>query len=221
MVSDRPLSDRVWPKTGFWAASFRVMFPLSAIWAAVCVALWQWGNQIWPNLGLTLEWHIHEMVFGFGGAAVAGYLLTACSSWTGRAPVGGVALVMLASFWTATRVCLLLGGALAEGVAIVTTLGFFWGIAALLLREAQQGGKAGRPFFVAVCLAAGFGSAIWIYAMPMIDQARFIWPVLGCAVLLTVVGDAWCPRIWTLPTNGRVEPVQSYLSGKIGLGWSC
>ena len=36
-----------------------------------------------------LFWHGHEMVFGFGFAAVAGFLLTAIPNWTGRLPVRG------------------------------------------------------------------------------------------------------------------------------------
>ena len=36
-----------------------------------------------------LAWHIHEMLFGFVMAAVAGFLLTAIPNWTGRLPVRG------------------------------------------------------------------------------------------------------------------------------------
>ena len=36
-----------------------------------------------------LAWHIHEMLFGFVMAAVAGFLLTAIPNWTGRRPVSG------------------------------------------------------------------------------------------------------------------------------------
>jgi uncharacterized protein involved in response to NO len=31
-----------------------------------------------------LAWHIHEMLFGFVMAAIAGFLLTAISNWTRR-----------------------------------------------------------------------------------------------------------------------------------------
>jgi uncharacterized protein involved in response to NO len=39
-----------------------------------------------------LTWHIHEMLFGFVMASVAGFLLTAIPNWTGRLPVRGYPL---------------------------------------------------------------------------------------------------------------------------------
>ena len=35
-----------------------------------------------------LAWHRHEMLFGFVGAVIAGFLLTAVPNWTGRLPSG-------------------------------------------------------------------------------------------------------------------------------------
>ena len=43
-----------------------------------------------------LTWHIHEMLFGFVMAAIAGFLLTAIPNWTGRLPVSGGAVALLA-----------------------------------------------------------------------------------------------------------------------------
>jgi uncharacterized protein involved in response to NO len=36
-----------------------------------------------------LDWHIHEMLYGYVAASVAGFLLTAIPNWTGRLPVMG------------------------------------------------------------------------------------------------------------------------------------
>jgi uncharacterized protein involved in response to NO len=33
-----------------------------------------------------LDWHIHEMIYGYVAAAIAGFLLTAIPNWTGRLP---------------------------------------------------------------------------------------------------------------------------------------
>jgi len=43
------------------------------------------------------------MIFGFVGAAIGGFLLTAVSNWTGRPPVSGVRLVALVAAWLAAR----------------------------------------------------------------------------------------------------------------------
>ena len=44
-------------------------------------------------------WHAHEMAFGFGGAVVAGFLLTAIPNWTGRMPLQGAPLAGLVLLW--------------------------------------------------------------------------------------------------------------------------
>ena len=55
-----------------------------------------------------LAWHIHEMLFGFVMATIAGFLLTAIPNWTGRQPVSGAPLALLAALWLLGRiVCLI------------------------------------------------------------------------------------------------------------------
>jgi uncharacterized protein involved in response to NO len=44
-------------------------------------------------------WHIHEMIFGFGSAIIAGFLLTAVQSWTGLRGMQGKVLIALFSLW--------------------------------------------------------------------------------------------------------------------------
>ena len=192
MPTEVTSSDRVWPKTGLWAASFRTMFPLAALWAALCVALWQWEANLDLPFDLSLGWHIHEMTFGFAGAALAGYLLTACPSWTGRAPPSGWPLRILVGLWIATRLGILMD---LFPISAVTSAAFFWGIAALLWMETQQSDKPGRPGFILFCLAAGLGSAFWITLLHFDTLPPWapILPVLGFALLLIVVGGQLVP----------------------------
>ncbi len=207
MSTDMTGSDRNWPKTGLWGTSFRVMFPLAALWAALCVALWQWGQGLWPNLDLSLAWHIHEMTLGFGGAAVGGYLLTACSSWTGRAPVSGLPLLTLAVLWLATRAGLLLQDAVPLWAPAALSLAYFWSIAALLGLEAKRAGKGWRPVFMIFCLFAGIGSALWIRDLPSPHIVPASAPVLGFALLLSVVSLRMVPAFLQ---NAATRQGQSY-----------
>ena len=55
------------------------------------------------NYSSTLSWHIHEMFYGFGGGILFGFLLTASSNWTGKAPVNGPSLLGLVSLWLMSR----------------------------------------------------------------------------------------------------------------------
>jgi uncharacterized protein involved in response to NO len=73
---------------------------------AVWMTLFEHGGEL-PSRFDPLSWHIHEMLFGFIMAAIAGFLLTAVANWTGRPPIRGGALGALAALWLIGRfVCL-------------------------------------------------------------------------------------------------------------------
>lgn len=91
------------------AYPFRPFFLLTGIYAAVLIGAWTgylfWG---WPlPLGWSsFKWHSHEMLYGLVPAAVAGFLLTAITNWTGAQPLRGAALLGLVGVWVAGRVAL-------------------------------------------------------------------------------------------------------------------
>src|SRR6185436_5317163 len=80
---------------------------LAAIWAALAVPAWLavyvHGYSL-PAALPAMVWHAHEMVYGYGLAAVAGFLLTAIPNWTGRLPVRGAPLAGLAALWLLGRI---------------------------------------------------------------------------------------------------------------------
>ena len=59
------------------------------------------GTVTLPSAFDPLSWHRHEMLFGFVGAVVAGFLLTAIPNWTDRTPIRGKQLIWLAIVWLA------------------------------------------------------------------------------------------------------------------------
>ena len=83
-----PLQEPVYKgDTGpvFFAAGFRPFFLFSAVQAAVMLPLWLmvfFGALPFPSGWPPVVWHAHAMAFGFAGAAVGGFLLTAVPSWT-------------------------------------------------------------------------------------------------------------------------------------------
>lgn len=209
MTRAEPTSDRHWPKSGFWAAAARPMFALVAIWAVLAVAIWQWLPTLWSNLPAPVMWHLHEMTFGFAGAAVAGYLLTAVSSWTGRAPVNGRPLMVVAGLWVSVRIGLIAGDAVSYWLVVVPAVVFFWSIALLMWLEARDAGRGQQPVFVAFCLLAGIGSATWIAAMSTGGPAP-VWsvsPVLGFAFLLVFVGGRMVSAFLVHSAKWSARPV--------------
>src|SRR5690349_5489710 len=71
---------------------FRPFFLLAGVFAPLAMIMWigalagQWS--IGGSYG-ALNWHAHEMLFGYASAALAGFMLTAIPNWTGRLPVSG------------------------------------------------------------------------------------------------------------------------------------
>src|SRR5688500_317613 len=129
---------------GLFSAGFRPFFLLAAVWAAIAVPVWlaayAHGYALRGALP-ALFWHGHEMVFGFGFAAVAGFLLTAIPNWTGRLPVRGAALGALALLWLAGRIAVLAAGAIGPLAAALVDLGFGAALIGVVARELIAGGN--------------------------------------------------------------------------------
>ncbi len=89
---------------------FRPFFLGGALWAVMAMLLWILSLTIGLPLGGSygaLNWHAHEMVFGFSSAVLAGFLLTAVPNWTGRLPVSGGPLAVLCGTWLIGRLVFL------------------------------------------------------------------------------------------------------------------
>lgn len=84
------------------ASGHRPFFLLAGLWAAGAPLLWLLG---WAGLlPLASVWHGHEMVFGFAGAAIAGFLMAAVPKWTNRPPITGWRVALLAALWLVGRI---------------------------------------------------------------------------------------------------------------------
>jgi uncharacterized protein involved in response to NO len=121
---------------------FRPFFLAAAAWAAVGVLLWlpqYFGTLTLPTAMGPLDWHVHELLYGYVAAAVAGFLLTAIPNWTGRLPVTGMPLAALALLWLSGRVAILISGAIGAVAAALIDVSFLVVIAAVALREIVAG----------------------------------------------------------------------------------
>lgn len=103
------------------AMGFRPFFLAAALHAAVFVPWWltKVASNAAPEPGrlLPMDWHAHEMLFGFTLAVVAGFLLTAVRNWTGRDTAHGAALGALLALWVAGRAAMAAGTAVPEWLA--------------------------------------------------------------------------------------------------------
>lgn len=93
----------------FFDYGFRPFFLGGALWTAAAMPLWAalvLGRVEFAAQYGAVAWHAHELLFGYGAAIVAGFVLTAVPSWTGRPPLRGAALLALFALWAAGRAAL-------------------------------------------------------------------------------------------------------------------
>ena len=87
--------------------AFRPFFLGACLLAALAIPLWLLAlagmTGDWQPAGGWLAWHRHELLFGFGVGIIAGFLLTAVQTWTGRPGLSGAPLAALVALWLAAR----------------------------------------------------------------------------------------------------------------------
>jgi uncharacterized protein involved in response to NO len=132
----------------FLRGGFRPFFFGAATWAVIAISLWLFvfaGRITLPTRFDAVAWHRHEMLFGFVGAAVAGFLLTAIPNWTGRLPIAGKPLLSLFGMWAVARVAVLLSSLIGFWAAAILDVGLFVSLATLAAREVIASGNRNIP----------------------------------------------------------------------------
>ena len=133
---------RAWQGPALFGFGFRPFFLFGALWAAVAMVLWIMalsGALDLPTRFDPVSWHAHEFLFGYLGAVLAGFLLTAVPNWTGRLPLVGWPLAALFALWGAGRAAVLVSALLPPGIAAVIDLAFPLVLGATILREIVAG----------------------------------------------------------------------------------
>jgi uncharacterized protein involved in response to NO len=133
---------RLYVGPALFSYGFRPFFLGGALWAALGILLWlpQYAGELsLPTAFGPVGWHIHEMLYGYVGAVVAGFLLTAVPNWTGQLPINGVPLAALAALWLAGRLAILFSATIGAVAAAVIDIAFLAVLAATMLREILAG----------------------------------------------------------------------------------
>ena len=117
---------------------FRPFFLGGALWAVTSLCLWLstfFHGWPLPSAFDPLAWHRHEMLFGFVGAIIAGFLLTSVPNWTGRLPIAGIPLALLFLLWLSARLLMLFSAGIGPILPAVVDVGFYFVLAGLIARE--------------------------------------------------------------------------------------
>jgi uncharacterized protein involved in response to NO len=91
-----------------FSLGFRPFFLLAGIYSIIPILVWL-GIYVYgwtpPHLPFPpAYWHAHEMIFGYGMAVVAGFLLTAVRNWTNITTLNGAPLAALVALWLGARI---------------------------------------------------------------------------------------------------------------------
>ncbi|MEX0406721.1 NnrS family protein [Aquibium sp. LZ166] len=202
---------------------FRPFFFLGASYAAIALPIWLWIYTSGGVLGGPFEgmaWHAHEMVFGYLGAVIAGFVLTAVPNWTGRLPLSGLPLLGLVSLWLIGRIgCAFVT---SPAVAMGMDLAFPIVLAASVWREVAAGGNwRNAPVAGMLTLLALSNLAHHLEAVGTLPDGYAIRIALGTvAMLITLIGGRIVPsftRNWLVKQGPTSLPAQFGILDKAAL----
>lgn len=178
---------------------FRPFFLAGGIFALLAVPLWlsalSGGLGHYQPAGGWLIWHRHELLFGFALAIIAGFLLTAVQSWTGRPGLSGWPLAALAGLWLAARLAWLM--ALPLPVLALLELAFPLAVAAAMAHTLWQVKQSRNYPVVALLLLICLVDAISFVGLANANEALQRQSVLGgiwlVAAMMGLIGGRVIP----------------------------
>jgi uncharacterized protein involved in response to NO len=194
---------------------FRPFFLFGSLYAGLAILLWLplfYGKFQIDSLFAPVDWHVHELLFGYLAAVMTGFLLTAIPNWTGRLPVQGMPLLGLVLLWLAGRFAVFFSGQIGWLAAGVIDCAFLLAVAAAAATEIIAGRnwrnlKVLVP--VTVLLAANILFHGEAHFAGISDIGRRLG--IGAAILLiTIIGGRIIPsftRNWLVRENPGRLPV--------------
>ena len=198
-----------------WRLGFRPFFLGGCLFALFAVPLWLaalsgWLGE-WQPAGGWLVWHRHELLFGFAMAIVAGFLLSAVQTWTGRPGLHGRALVLLAGFWLLARLAWL--GDLPLALLVVLELVFPLALAAVMGRTLWLVRQKRNYPIVVVLLLLAVADGLSLLGLANADETLQRQAVLAgvwlVAAMMGLIGGRVIP-FFTQRGLGRVNAVQPW-----------
>lgn len=214
---------RAWGGPAILTYGIRPFFFGAAIWAAGAMVLWLLmlsGHLALPTSFDPVSWHAHEFLYGYLGAVIAGFLLTAVPNWTGRLPIVGWRLAGLVTLWLAGRCAVMISAHLPSAVVAMIDLSFPVVLASAIGREIAAGRNWRNLIVLGMLIVFGVGNALFHW-----DAARGGYAAqgpgfrlgLGAAMMMiAVIGGRIIPsftRNWLVRhTPGRLPapPMQRF-----------
>jgi uncharacterized protein involved in response to NO len=206
--------SRAWTGPPLFSFGFRPFFLAGSAYAALVMALWvpcYLGALALPVAFDPVTWHVHELLFGYVLAVVAGFLLTAIPNWTGRLPVVGYPLIGLTILWLVGRIAVTISAWLDPIALALLSLAFPVTLLCVIAREVIVG-KNTKNLIVVIAVGVLVLAQALMQLAHANDGSTAIAGRLGIAcvlVLITIVGGRITPsftRNWLKKANPGREP---------------
>jgi uncharacterized protein involved in response to NO len=213
--------------SAFLSLGFRPFFLAAGTWALVAIVLWVCvlqGDLVLPTRFAPVAWHVHEMLFGFVMAAVAGFLLTAIPNWTGRPPVAGWRLGGLLGLWALGRVVCLVSAWLPAWVSVAGDMAFPVALTLVATREIVAARNWRNLLVMAPVGLFGLANLLMhIEAMDANVATGLGWRIglVAALILISIIAGRIVPaftRNWSVKRGSKIQPPQHGWLDRVALG---
>lgn len=182
---------------------FRPFYLATAGYGVLLLAAWSAmlsGGLPIPDVpGGAVAWHIHELIYGFALASVAGFLLTAVPEFTGCSIVDRRRLLHLFLLWAAGRAAYWLVGSITIWPAALLNLSFLVWLAVLFAPPIWRNpGRQHVSFLYALAALTVTQAGMFFGADPM----AWLYVATGVLMILIVIAMS---RISMRLINGMLD----------------
>ena len=154
------------PMPALLTLGFRPFFLGAGLWAIGAMALWVAalaGAPVLHTHFVPAAWHVHEFLFGYLGAVIAGFLLTAVPNWVRRPPLAGWPLAGLVACWLAGRLAVAVSASLPLWLVTVAALALPVALAVVVGREVVAARNWRNLIVVAALVLFALGDAAFLW----------------------------------------------------------
>ncbi len=184
-----------------WRQAFRPLFLGATVFSVFAIGIW--GLYLSGALELTLYggpvfWHAHEMMFGFGGAVIAGFLLTAVQSWTGIRATHGKPLLLIFVVWLLARIGMFAGSSAYGWLIALIDVSFLPLTAYFMTMIVLKSDSHRQLVFLPILLFLALANVLTHLSVLTGNLAYFTWGIYTALILvvllMTVIGGRVIPE---------------------------
>ncbi len=185
-----------------FSEGFRIFFLFAGVIGALSGLVWTYsvisGGALVPGLQeRPLGWHAHELIYGYGLAAVGGFFLTAVPNWTNTAGAKHWFVAMVFALWLLGRLAVWAAPVLPAALVMGLDLLFVPVLAIKILMQLLKRPKPQNMVFLTMLCALWVSNALvhleWIGVTDDTAAAGMRAGLLTLAALIAVLGGRVTP----------------------------